>query len=114
MRVASAGYVHESAYLDSATGERLRAGGWLLLQPGLLVYIAGLGAIGVSSLFSLGPLRDGDELAFTYVPGTGTRVTVRNSDGATIAGLAFARALFLVWLGDHPPSTDLRSALLGR
>ncbi|MFA6240169.1 MAG: hypothetical protein WC655_04525 [Candidatus Hydrogenedentales bacterium] len=56
--VASAGYVHESAYLDSATGERLREGGWLLLQPGLLVYIAGLGAIGVSSLFSLGPLRD--------------------------------------------------------
>jgi hypothetical protein len=41
-------------------------------------------------------------------------VTVRNSDGATIAGLAFARTLFLVWLGDKPPSTDLRSALLGR
>ena len=63
---------------------------------------------------ALGPLRDGDELAFIYIPGTGTRVTVRNSDGATIAGLAFARTLFLVWLGDKPPSTDLRSALLGR
>lgn len=63
---------------------------------------------------ALVPLRDGDELVFTYVPGIGTRMTVRNADAATIVGLPFARALFLVWLGDTPPSTDLRAALLGR
>ncbi|MBX7256870.1 MAG: hypothetical protein K1Y02_10960 [Candidatus Hydrogenedentes bacterium] len=56
--VASAAYVHESAYLDSATGERLREGGNLLLQPGMLLYIAGLAGIGLSSVLSLAPLRE--------------------------------------------------------
>lgn len=56
--IASAAYIHESAYLDSATGERLREGGNLVLQPGMLLYIAGLAGIGLSSLLSLGVLRE--------------------------------------------------------
>lgn len=63
---------------------------------------------------ALTPFKDGDELVITYVPGTGTQVAIRNSDVVTIPGFPFAKALFMIWLGDAPPSTDLQNGLLGR
>jgi hypothetical protein len=50
----------------------------------------------------------------TYVPGTGTTLTVRGKDKLTIAGLPFAQALFSVWLGPKPPTSDLKSGMLGK
>ncbi len=63
---------------------------------------------------ALTPFKDGDELVITYAPGIGTRVTIRNADVATIPGHPFSSALFLVWLGDRPPTADLQKGLLGR
>lgn len=57
---------------------------------------------------------EGDQMTITYLPGTGTRLTVKGQDKVTIAGFPFAQALFGVWLGDNPPNASLKSGLLGR
>jgi hypothetical protein len=50
----------------------------------------------------------------TYVPGTGTRLTVKGNDKLTIPGQPFAKALFTIWLGPNPPNSDLKKGLLGQ
>jgi hypothetical protein len=59
-------------------------------------------------------VRAGDEIVVTYVPETGTSVTVAGKEMGTIPGADFMRALFRVWLGDHPPTRDLRAGMLGK
>ena len=54
-----------------------------------------------------------DVVALTYVPGTGTTVTVKGTDATTIPGEAFQRVLFSIWLGPKPPNVALREGLLG-
>ncbi len=56
----------------------------------------------------------GDEMTITYVPGTGTQLTVKGQDKLVIPGFPFARALFGIWLGDNPPSGSLKNGLLGK
>lgn len=57
---------------------------------------------------------DGDAYGFTYVPGTGTTVTVQGQKKGTIEGKAFADALFASWIGPHPgPGEDFRDDLMG-
>jgi hypothetical protein len=36
-----------------------------------------------------------------------------SSASTTIEGADFARALFLIWLGKHPPNAGLKKGLLG-
>jgi hypothetical protein len=60
------------------------------------------------------PVTEGDQMLFTYVPGTGTTLTVKGKDKTTIAGLPFARAMFAAWLGPKPPSGELKKGLLGQ
>jgi len=59
-------------------------------------------------------IKEGTELAVTYVPGEGT--TLQTSDGTrgTVAGKEFADAMFRTWLGEHPADRDLKDAMLGR
>jgi hypothetical protein len=59
------------------------------------------------------PLKPGDTLNFTYVPGTGTRIHGSAVKATTIPGKDFADALFKIWLGGHPADGDLKSGLLG-
>jgi len=59
-------------------------------------------------------MTKGDALAFTYLPGQGVEVRVRGTVKGTIPGDDFARALFGVWLGPHPPNEGLKAGLLGR
>ena len=61
----------------------------------------------------MGDVSDGDRLAFTYVPGEGTSVTVRNQAKGSVSGKPFADALFACWIGDTPPSKDFKDGLLG-
>ena len=59
-------------------------------------------------------VAEGDEIALTWVPDRGTRVTVRGTDRGAIEGRDFADALFAVWLGPKPIQDDLKQGLLGK
>ena len=59
-------------------------------------------------------VKDEDQLAFTYEPGSGTAVTVKGQTKGTIEGKLFADALFACWIGPEPPSEDFKSGLLGK
>ena len=57
----------------------------------------------------------GDTFEFAYLPGTGTEVSVKGASKGTIAGKAFADALFASWIGPNPgPGTGFRDDLLGK
>jgi len=58
-------------------------------------------------------VKKGDVVLLDYVPGAGTRVTVRGEDKGTIAGEAFNRALLRIWLGEQPADASLKKAMLG-
>lgn len=58
-------------------------------------------------------VKKGQELAFTYLPGKGTAVTLVGSPRGTVEGRDFMEALWSVWLGDVPPSADLKKGMLG-
>lgn len=61
-----------------------------------------------------GDLSKGDVIELNIVPGTGTVAFFNGSKQGVIEGDDFAAALLRVWLGDHPPSDDLRRGLLGQ
>ena len=65
-------------------------------------------------LGALEPIKDGDQMVFTYVPGTGTTMTINGKDKLTIAGPAFGQLMMAVWLGPKPPNADLKKGLLGQ
>jgi Chalcone isomerase-like len=65
-------------------------------------------------LSALEPVKQGDQMVFTYVPGTGTTFAINGKDKLTISGPAFAPVLFSVWLGPKPPNADLKSGILGK
>jgi hypothetical protein len=63
---------------------------------------------------ALEPFNENDEMSMTYVPNTGTMLNVKGKDKLTIPGAPFAKALFDIWLGANPPSSDLKDGLLGK
>ncbi|HYH01273.1 MAG TPA: chalcone isomerase family protein [Terriglobales bacterium] len=65
-------------------------------------------------LNALEPLKEGQEMIFTYVPGTGTTMMIGGKDKLTIAGPAFAPVLFSIWLGPKPPNASLKKGILGQ
>ena len=58
-------------------------------------------------------VSEGEEIALTWLPDKGTKVTVRGTDRGTIEGRDFADALFAVWIGPNPVQDDLKKALVG-
>jgi hypothetical protein len=59
-------------------------------------------------------IKKGEQLAFTYLPGEGTRVQVKGAANGTIEGKAFADALFKAWIGPKPgPGEGFKKQLLG-
>lgn len=64
-------------------------------------------------LAALEPVKPGDEMVFTYVPGTGTTFAINGKERLTISGTAFAQVIFSVWLGPKPPNADLKKGILG-
>ena len=65
-------------------------------------------------LGALEPVKVGDQMVFTYVPGTGTTLAINGTDKLTIAGPAFGPVLLSVWLGPKPPNADLKKGMLGQ
>lgn len=55
----------------------------------------------------------GQEIVFTYEPGAGTTVEVGGRKKGTIPGADFMRDLWKVWLGEHPPTGELKKGMLG-
>ena len=71
--------------------------------------------VDIDRFFSaLDSVKAGEELIFTYVPGTGTSFAAAGNDRLTIATPAFAEMLFSVWLGPKPPNASLKKGLLGQ
>lgn len=64
-------------------------------------------------LGALENLKNGDEMVFTYIPGTGTTLAINGQEKLTIAAPAFSPLLFAVWLGPKPPNADLKKGMLG-
>jgi len=65
-------------------------------------------------LGALDTLKEGDQMIFTYVPGTGTTLAINGKEKLTIAGAAFGQVLFSVWLGPKPPNAGLKKGILGQ
>ena len=63
---------------------------------------------------ALDAINSGDEMVFTYVPGTGSTLAINGKDKVTIAGQPFAQALLSVWLGPKPPTADVKKGMLGQ
>jgi hypothetical protein len=59
-------------------------------------------------------VKDGDRIVFTYIPGKGTIVEVKNKQKGVIEGKEFADALFACWIGPEPgPGEGFKEDLLG-
>ena len=65
-------------------------------------------------LGALEPVNAGDTMVFTYVPGTGSSLSINGKEKVTIAGPAFGQVLFSVWFGPKPPNADLKKGMLGQ
>jgi len=65
-------------------------------------------------LGALEPVKEGDQMVFTYVPGTGTTFAINGKEKLTIGAPAFGPVLFSVWLGPKPPTADLKKGMLGQ
>ena len=55
----------------------------------------------------------GDLWIIDIVPGTGTTVTINGKIKGTIAGREFGNSVLNIWLGEKPPTDDLKTAMLG-
>jgi hypothetical protein len=56
----------------------------------------------------------GQQLALTYLPGTGTRVEVAGKVKGTLPGKPTADAILSTWIGSDPaPGKDFKKAVLG-
>ena len=65
-------------------------------------------------LNALDAVKVGDQMVFTYVPGTGTTMSINGQDKLTIAGPDFGQLIMSVWLGPKPPNADLKKGMLGK
>ncbi len=58
-------------------------------------------------------LREGDVVLLDYLPGKGTRVSIKGKEKGFIEGEDFNQALLKIWLGEEPVTEDLKEGLLG-
>jgi hypothetical protein len=60
-------------------------------------------------------MKEGQEIVMTYVPGTGTTVTVNGKDKGVLAGKGVSDAILSTWIGAKPgPGGDFKKAVLGQ
>jgi len=60
-----------------------------------------------------GDMKDGDEIELTMGPDAVTSASLNGEVKGTVQGEDFGQALLRVWLGEKPPSNDLKKGLLG-
>lgn len=71
------------------------------------------GSIATFIGFFTEPVKNGEKIIITYIPGTGTEVSVKGKVKGVIPGKDFMEALFSIWFGEAPPSGDLKKGMLG-
>ena len=60
------------------------------------------------------PIKKGNRIVLTYVPGEGTHVEVNGKTKGTLEGKATAEAALSTWIGPKPgPGADFKKAILG-
>jgi len=57
-------------------------------------------------------LKEGDNVFLDWIPGEGTRVTIKDKVAGTIEGRDFYDALMRIWLGPEPPGGNLKEGFL--
>ncbi len=65
-----------------------------------------------NALFT-GPVRRGDEVWVTYLPGKGIQVIINGKEKGIIPGEAFMKAVFSIWFGEIPADSHLKWGMLG-
>ena len=55
-----------------------------------------------------------DRYALTYIPGTGTMLSLNGTLLGTIEGAEFSQAVFSIWIGENPIDKGFRDRLLGK
>jgi Flp pilus assembly secretin CpaC len=65
-------------------------------------------------LDALDNVKVGDQMVFTYLPGTGSTLAINGKEKLTIPAPAFGPVLMSVWLGPKPPNADLKKGMLGQ
>jgi len=59
-------------------------------------------------------IKEHEQMVFTYVPGTGTEISVAGTVKGTLAGKDFADALLKAWIGPKPgPGEGFKKNILG-
>lgn len=58
------------------------------------------------------PVKPKDRYAFTYVPGSGSTLTLNGRTLGAFQGLDFANAFMSIWIGPSPVSVELKRQLL--
>lgn len=60
-------------------------------------------------------MKSGESIVISYVPGSGSTVTVKGKLKGTLPGKAVADAILATWIGPKPgPGEDFKKAVLGR
>jgi hypothetical protein len=60
-------------------------------------------------------IKDGEELLVTYVPGSGSTISIAGTDRGTIQGKDFADAVLRCWIGPKPgPGEGFKKGVLGK
>ncbi len=65
------------------------------------------------TVFKEEEIAKGDVFDLIYLPGQGTLACKNQKVLATVPGLDFKKALFGIWLSDHPVQTSLKQGMLG-
>lgn len=58
------------------------------------------------------PVKKGEKVVLSYLPGAGTTVTIAGREAALIPGADFAAALFAIWFGEKPADSGLKESVL--
>ncbi len=58
-------------------------------------------------------LKEGQVLAYSYDPASGTVMNVNGTAGDPIEGVDFAQVLLAISIGSNPPNQELKTGLLG-
>ena len=59
------------------------------------------------------PVRKGDEIWVTYLPGKGIQVIEKGKEKGIIPGIDFMKAVFSIWFGEVPADSHLKWGMLG-
>ena len=60
------------------------------------------------------PVKKGETVQISYIPGQGTNVAIKGQSKGTIPGADFMKALWSIWFGPEPASESLMKGMLGK